>query len=380
MAWRWKNCLTVDAVGRADDRARPALEMADHPVADRLEIAREIELGDGLAVAGVRPQRLVGLGDDDAHHLGGLFGRRLRASRWLPRFDRGLRAAGFAILVMAGFSASTSSAGLSCRSPLNAACRILPSSVQPGEFDLGDQFGLQPMHVAGLARRVLAAERAVVGRRRLQRRHDALAPCPGRSRCRPCRQRRDDRRDRRRPSASGICRWWSSSRRSRPPARRGIWPWSSSRCGRSDRAHRASWRRCPRATACRPIPARHRRRSRNARHSGSTVPLPCARLQQFLQPRLALARAAGGADPRPRRTADRRQRRSARRSCRRRAPPAAPRNPARRHGRARRSRRRSARRAARCASFAIAPNLSVQSRPLRVFSVASPSSTRNCTR
>ena len=32
---------------------------------------------------------------------------------------------------MAGFSASTSSAGLSWRSPLNAACRILPPSVQP---------------------------------------------------------------------------------------------------------------------------------------------------------------------------------------------------------------------------------------------------------
>src|SRR6266481_4202473 len=38
---------------------------------------------------------------------------------------------GLAILVMAGFSAVTSLAGLSRRSPLNAACRMLPSLVQP---------------------------------------------------------------------------------------------------------------------------------------------------------------------------------------------------------------------------------------------------------
>ena len=43
-----------------------------------------------------------------------------------------------------------------------------------GELDFGDELGLQPMHVARLARRVLAAERAFVRGRRLQRRHDLL--------------------------------------------------------------------------------------------------------------------------------------------------------------------------------------------------------------
>ena len=39
--------------------------------------------------------------------------------------------AGCATLVIAGISALTSRASLSCRSPLNAACRTLPSPVQP---------------------------------------------------------------------------------------------------------------------------------------------------------------------------------------------------------------------------------------------------------
>ncbi len=43
----------------------------------------------------------------------------------------GLEVEGLAVFFIDGFSAITSSAGLSCRKPLNAACRILPSSVQP---------------------------------------------------------------------------------------------------------------------------------------------------------------------------------------------------------------------------------------------------------
>ena len=74
---------------------------------------------------------------------------------------------------MAGFSATTSFAGLSLRSPLNAACRILPPLGKAGEFDFGDQLRLQPVNVAGLARRVLAAERTFLGLGLLQRRHDA---------------------------------------------------------------------------------------------------------------------------------------------------------------------------------------------------------------
>src|SRR5258708_15113667 len=43
-----------------------------------------------------------------------------------------------------------------------------------GEFDLGDEFAFQPMHIARLARSVLAAERTLIGSRFLQRRHDTL--------------------------------------------------------------------------------------------------------------------------------------------------------------------------------------------------------------
>src|SRR5690349_14506193 len=76
-----KEFFAVDAVGRADDRARTALEVADHPFADRLEILRKIELGDALAVAGIGPQLLVGLRDHYAHDLGCLARRRLRTRR-----------------------------------------------------------------------------------------------------------------------------------------------------------------------------------------------------------------------------------------------------------------------------------------------------------
>jgi hypothetical protein len=62
--------LAMDAVGCAHDRTRPALDVRHHPLADRLEIVREIELGDGLTVAGIRPHRLVGIGDGHPHHLG----------------------------------------------------------------------------------------------------------------------------------------------------------------------------------------------------------------------------------------------------------------------------------------------------------------------
>ena len=63
--------FTADAVGCAENRARTALEVGNHPFPDRLEILREVELGNGLAVATVGPQRLLGLRDRNTHHLGG---------------------------------------------------------------------------------------------------------------------------------------------------------------------------------------------------------------------------------------------------------------------------------------------------------------------
>ena len=160
-----------------------------------------------------------------------------------------------------------------------------------------------------------------------------------------------------------------SSRRSPPHGRRGTWLWSSCRCGPSDRAHRAAWRRCLPATCGRPTAAPRRRRSRNARHSGSALRRRLPR-RAGLQPRLALARAAARADPRRRRTAGRRRRRSDRRSCRPTAPPAAPRNPARHCASSAHDLAVDDAVAAGSApALAIAANLSVQSRPLRVFSV-----------
>ena len=70
--------FAADAVGGAYHGTWPSLDVPDHPAADRLEITGEVELGHALAVAGVGPELLVGLRDDDAHHLGGPVRRGLR--------------------------------------------------------------------------------------------------------------------------------------------------------------------------------------------------------------------------------------------------------------------------------------------------------------
>ena len=57
------------AVRRADNRARPSLDMVHHPGADRFVIAGEICLRHRLAVAGVRPERLVGVRDQNADDI-----------------------------------------------------------------------------------------------------------------------------------------------------------------------------------------------------------------------------------------------------------------------------------------------------------------------
>ena len=100
--------------------------MRHHPGADRLEVARQVELGDRIAVARVRPQRLLGLGDEDTHDERFFFIRR-------PGFPRsGRRRIGErTVSAGAGVWVSTSDAGLSSRSPLKAAWRTMPSPVQP---------------------------------------------------------------------------------------------------------------------------------------------------------------------------------------------------------------------------------------------------------
>src|SRR5262249_60692783 len=56
---------------------------------------------------------------------------------------------------------------------------------EAGEFDLRDELWPEPMHVAGLLRRVLAAERTLPGPRRLQERHDAPDSVGAKSRADP---------------------------------------------------------------------------------------------------------------------------------------------------------------------------------------------------
>ena len=63
--------LARDAVRRADDGAWPSLDMRHHPAADRLEIARKIELGDccgAFLCAG--HNSLSGCEEGDRHHHG----------------------------------------------------------------------------------------------------------------------------------------------------------------------------------------------------------------------------------------------------------------------------------------------------------------------
>src|SRR6266481_2724981 len=56
-----KEPFAADPIRRANDGARPALQVANHPAADRLEISGEIELCHAIAVTDIGPQLLVGL-------------------------------------------------------------------------------------------------------------------------------------------------------------------------------------------------------------------------------------------------------------------------------------------------------------------------------
>ena len=58
-----KKMLAVDAVGRANNRAWPPLQMRDHPASDGFVIARQLQFGDGLAIAGVGPENFLRLLD-----------------------------------------------------------------------------------------------------------------------------------------------------------------------------------------------------------------------------------------------------------------------------------------------------------------------------
>ena len=81
---------------------------------------------------------------------------------------------GFASLASSqALSASTSSAGLSCRSPLNAACRTLPPSVQPANSISATSSGFSQCTSRVFFGASLPPNGLLSGARRLQRRHDA---------------------------------------------------------------------------------------------------------------------------------------------------------------------------------------------------------------
>ena len=229
--------------------------------------------------------------------------------------------------------------------------RSLPDIAAVGkacEFDLGDELGLQPMHVAGLARRILAAERAFVGGCRLQRRHDPpdrVLPEAG----------ADDADKGQMIAAIDAGHQRAEFAVGGLPAAEhdllsgaafGLGPalGAAGAIGRS----RASWRRCLPATACAPIPGWRRHRLRNARHSGSIRLCVLGRASSscfnraLRSPKRQAAQVFAVGEQQIERIEDQIVGLAVRKGGLQ-----AWRNPARRCGRARRSRHRSARRAAR---------------------------------
>ena len=60
--------LAADTIRAADQGAGSTLDVRQHPLADRREIVGEFALGDGTAIARIRPDHFVGVGD---RHSGG---------------------------------------------------------------------------------------------------------------------------------------------------------------------------------------------------------------------------------------------------------------------------------------------------------------------
>ncbi len=159
--------VAVDAVRRADDRARAPLDVRHHPGADVLQVAGEVELGDRRPVAAVGPERLVRIGQGDAHDdrgIGFLHGRRLRRSGRLRKRDLAGRRGRFGHDLVRG---------LVLAQRLEGALADHAGGGEARELDLGDQLRLRPVDIGLLARRARAGEGALVGFERGQARQDA---------------------------------------------------------------------------------------------------------------------------------------------------------------------------------------------------------------
>src|SRR5664279_766817 len=130
--------LTVNAIGRTQDRAGPPLDMRQQPLSNRFEIRREISLRHRNTVAGVWPKHLVWLGDGYTSNGHGsrtcqarrsLGGSTVVPGHWFGHFSVCIPVA--IRYTVREVSVSTSLAGLSLRRPLNDACRTIPSPVHP---------------------------------------------------------------------------------------------------------------------------------------------------------------------------------------------------------------------------------------------------------
>ncbi len=117
-----KELLSADAIRSAHDGAGPARYMRQHPGTDRFVVAGEIELVDSLAVAGVRPQSLVGMRDANAHdgplshRFGCLDGDFPRGLVLAQSFEGGL--------------ANVTVRGPACKLDLSHECRLHPMNAR----------------------------------------------------------------------------------------------------------------------------------------------------------------------------------------------------------------------------------------------------------
>ncbi len=280
-----EEALAVDPLGRADDRAGPALDVRR---ASRRRPPRNIARGPAWspasAVAAVRPQGLVGLETETPITATGPLAVTV-ASPGPSCSEPG--SAKSASCTGAGVSASTSAAGLSSRNPLNEAWRI---AAVAGEA--GDTRSRRPVRASPSARR--PSPRRAPCRRTASLSVSSAFSAAGfadlvaaEARADPADIARACRRDTRRRSASGRplpvvvqppittscpARHFDLDQLPRPRP--------------SGRARRAPWRPCLPGPSGRPTAGPRRRRSRSARHSGCAAP---AALDQRLQPRLALA-------------------------------------------------------------------------------------------
>ena len=146
--------------------------------------------------------------------------------------------------------------------------RIRPAA----ELDLGDELRREPPNVRFLPRRILAAERADLGRVLLEHgqhlashrlavtRTDATDVFESSVPIDAGEQR----------AKSAASRW--SSRREPLPVRRGTWPWSSRHDGQRRTAHPGASKRCLRDSSCTRTATPRRRSTRNVRRSGSCRP------------------------------------------------------------------------------------------------------------